>query len=104
MKIWKAVALSLALLAGPAWGAPAQCPGDCNGDGVVRIDELVRMAKGASSVCLIPERGFCQDDSCFDADLDGDEIVTVNELVQAINLVVQAVTYALNGCPMSPDA
>jgi hypothetical protein len=104
MKIWGPVALSLALFVLPAWGAPAECPGDCNEDGVVRIDELVRMAKGARLVCLIPEREFCQPDPCFDADLDGDDVVTVNELIHAINLVVQAVAHALSGCPMSNDA
>lgn len=59
------------------------CPGDCDGNGVVVVSELVSgvaAALGRASTC----KSAC--------DLNGDGSVTVNELIAA----VQA---ALNGCP-----
>lgn len=62
--------------------APA-CAGDCNGDGVVAVNELisgVNIALGSASV-----------DACMACDLNGDGAVSVNELVSAVSK-------ALNGC------
>lgn len=50
--------------------------GDCNEDGVVTVDELVRAVNvllGATSVS-----------ECIDADASGDYVVTVDELVRAV--------------------
>jgi hypothetical protein len=65
------------------------CPGDCDGDGQVAVNEAVRgvnIALGNAPV------GDCEQ---FDA--DGDGSVTVNELIAAIGAV-------LGGCPdATPD-
>lgn len=69
-------------------GAPPACTGDCDGDGAVTIDELIRgvtIALGTATLDQCP---------AFDADASGD--VTINELVQAVN-------NALAGCP-APSA
>ena len=62
---------------------PMPCAGDCDGDGVVIIGELiagVRVALGASPPS-----------ECAASDVNGDGRVTVNELVAAV-------ARALNGC------
>jgi len=59
------------------------CRGDCDGDGTVGVNEIVRavgIALGQTSV-----------DACPDADVDGNGAVSVNELVAAV-------AAALNGC------
>ncbi|MFI5365169.1 MAG: MbnH family di-heme enzyme [Candidatus Binatia bacterium] len=63
--------------------APVRCPGDCNYDGTVTIDEILKgvdIALDSTSLAL-----------CLDADPTGDGAVTVDELLAA----VQA---ALAGC------
>lgn len=60
------------------------CPGDCNGDGMVTVDEIVRIV----SIAL----GTANIDTCLAADIDGSGSVTVDE-------IVTAVSNALNGCP-----
>jgi YVTN family beta-propeller protein len=65
----------------PTTGA---CPGDCNGDGTVTINEIllsVNIVLGSASVGQCPA-----------ADLSGDGSVTVNELLAVV-------TASLNGCP-----
>jgi hypothetical protein len=67
---------------------PAACLGDCNGDGVVTVDELINgvdNALGIPSSCL----------TRYDRNHDG--MVTVDELLQAVD-------YALNGCPAGTSA
>ncbi len=66
--------------------APAQalCPGDCNGDGSVTIDELVRAVNVALGTA--PQR------ICPAVDTNGDGQVTIDELIQAVRIV-------LSGCP-----
>ena len=63
--------------------AALDCMGDCNGDGVVTIDEIVTgvdIALGATPVS-----------QCLGLDANGDGVVTVDELLQAVN-------HVLNGC------
>jgi len=63
---------------------PETCPGDCNGDATVTVDELVRgvnIALGAQPLA-----------NCPVFDRNGSGSVEINELVQAVNA-------ALNGCP-----
>jgi len=85
----RALALVLFILAGVtpaevrATGA-AFCVGDCNGDGMVTVDELIRginIALGTLSV-----------DDCPVFDSSGEGMVTVDE-------IVTAVANGLNGCP-----
>jgi hypothetical protein len=60
------------------------CSADCNGDGTVQIDELVR----AVNIAL----GSTALDVCTAADRNGNGSVTIDELLAAVNA-------ALSGCP-----
>ena len=64
--------------------AHALCPGDCNGDGVVTVVELMRSVNLAL--------GYELPRMCPPADLSGDHQVTIDE-------VLIEVTAALEGCP-----
>jgi hypothetical protein len=80
------LALGALLLAAPA---PGQCPGDCNRDRVVSIDELVRgvgIALGGPGI-----------EGCDSLDRNGDGTVSVDELVVAVG-------HALVGCPPHAQA
>ena len=73
----------MVLLSARLVGAQA-CPGDCDGDGDVSINELiigVNIALGAQPVT-----------ACAAMDSNADGTVTVNELIRAVSM-------ALNGCP-----
>lgn len=67
--------------------ASAACVGDCDSDGSVTVDEVVRMV----SIAL----GVMQSSTCAAGDRDNNGEITVDE-------IVLAVTYALNGCPDPP--
>ncbi|MFN8640956.1 MAG: hypothetical protein U0802_04585 [Candidatus Binatia bacterium] len=60
------------------------CAGDCDGDGLVTIAELVRAVSVALGEAAAPP--------CAGADLDADGRIVVNELVAAVNA-------AIAGCP-----
>jgi hypothetical protein len=60
------------------------CAGDCDGNGMVTVDEIVRIV----SIAL----GTAGIDTCRNADIDHSNSVTVDE-------IVTAVSNALNGCP-----
>ena len=63
--------------------SPTPCPGDCNADGTVTVDEVmtgVNIALGT-----VPLR------ACMTFDLNGNDVVTVNEIVKAVKA-------ALSGC------
>lgn len=80
-----AVLLLVLAAAGPA--RAQACAGDCDGDGAVRIEELiagVRIALGERAVAACP---------AFDG--NGDGAVGIDELVRAV-------TSALDGCPATP--
>lgn len=62
----------------------AQCTGDCNGDGMVGINELILAVNIASGTRNVAD--------CPNADANGNGMVAINELVSAVN-------HALNGCP-----
>jgi hypothetical protein len=66
--------------------ASVRCPGDLNGDRLVRIDELVAIAGAAV--------GVGSETALLLADLDGNKRVTIDE-------VVAAVRTAQRGCPSS---
>lgn len=84
--------LALLLAAWPATVAglsETDCVGDCDGDGMVSVDELVLgidIALGESTV-----------DQCVSLDPNQDDAVAVDDLVQAVN-------NALNGCPTPPSS
>lgn len=78
---------ALLLIGDPAaagGGAPAACGGDCDGNGRVTVDELVRAVNAAL--------GNVPAESCPGLDLNGDGQVAINELIAAVN-------NALAGCP-----
>jgi len=66
-------------------GACPACPGDCDGDGTVTVDELVTAVNIA-----LGARGL---DACPPADASRDGSVSIDDLVRAVNA-------ALNGCGM----
>ncbi|HSP99120.1 MAG TPA: hypothetical protein VL049_18000 [Candidatus Dormibacteraeota bacterium] len=81
----RSASLAIAALLLAAVGSPAhaQCGGDCNGDGMVAINELitgVNIALGSSQVT-----------ACQSFDANGNGMVAINELIAAVN-------NALAGC------
>jgi hypothetical protein len=74
----------------PVRPAPAQrCPGDCNRNGAITIDELIILVNLALAT---------SDTSCPDADRNRDSEITIDEILQAVNA-------ALGGCgEMTPIA
>jgi len=81
--------LSFTLALITATGARAQaCIGDCDGDGTVTVDEVVR----GINITLGEATESCP---AFDADTDG--VVTIDELVAGVNNV-------LTGCPQDSEA
>jgi CSLREA domain-containing protein len=63
---------------------PIGCPGDCNGDGVVTINELILII----NIAL----GNLPLSACLAADLNGDGVLTIGEAIAAVQS-------ALDGCP-----
>ncbi|MEO8604665.1 MAG: cytochrome P460 family protein [bacterium] len=87
MRVLSLVSVLFAAVVLTALPAAASCPGDCTGDGVVGVSELIRgvnIALGNAPVSDCP---------AFDVNVDGS--VAVNELIAAVNA-------ALNGCPIEP--
>jgi hypothetical protein len=65
------------------------CPGDCNGDGEVTVDEIVLL----TSVSV----GTASAEACQAGNLNGDDAITIDEIIAAVDK-------ALNGCPATPTA
>ncbi len=63
------------------------CTGDCNGDGIVTVDEIITMVNIALGNAPITE--------CEAGDANGDGQITVDEILTAVNA-------ALNGCALTP--
>jgi hypothetical protein len=61
---------------------PGVCHGDCDGDGTVAINELIRMVSIALGDTPLSE--------CPAADADADGLVAINELIAAVNGALQA--------------
>ena len=78
---WLAVVAAPVL--GPAAARAAECPGDLNRDGRVRIEEIVSVVHVALDGC--PASGTCP------GDLDGDHQIGIDELIRIVGA-------ALNGC------
>mgnify|MGYP002262591852 CR=1 FL=1 len=68
----------------PRHARAALCVGDCNGDGMVAVYELVKGVNITLGILPLSE--------CGAMDSNGDVTVTVDELVTAV-------TRALDGCP-----
>jgi hypothetical protein len=66
---------------------PMDCPGDCNRDGVVTIDEVLLATRSAFDY-----RNASAMKQCLPADVNLDYVVTIDELVLAVRT-------ALGGCP-----
>ncbi|HSQ00263.1 MAG TPA: hypothetical protein VL049_23840, partial [Candidatus Dormibacteraeota bacterium] len=87
-RILPLVLFATVFVARPA-AAGVSCPGDCNGDQIVKVDELVRgvnIALGQQAV-----------DSCPAFDRNGDGQVTIAELLAAVSA-------AIGSCPEAPTA
>jgi hypothetical protein len=67
----------------------ADCSGDCNGDGVVTIDELLTAVDLA--LRPYPDSGCSETVFCPSLDVDLDCQITVAEIIAAVN-------QALEGC------
>ena len=80
------VLIGLALAVATAPRAQAACAGDCGGDGMVTVSELIT----GVNIAL----GSAQAGQCTSFDGNGDGQVVVNELVSAV-------ANALNGCPFT---
>lgn len=65
------------------WECTWTCPGDCNGNRRVGVEELTR----AVNIFLGAQRLT----ACRNADANRDELLTINELIRAV-------TRALDGC------
>ena len=65
-------------------GGGVGCVGDCNGDGEVTIDELLKLVNIALGNSALAD--------CPAGDADGSGDITINEIIAAVN-------NALNGCP-----
>ena len=94
--VWLA-ALGLVGLIGVSTPAHAQtptptaapCAGDCDGNGMVVINELIK--------CVNIDLGSAALSTCMACDVDGNGTVGINELVKAVNA-------ALNGCTPTTGA
>lgn len=74
----------------PAWAEDAAtCSGDCNGDGMVTVNELL-LAVNIATMESVPV------ELCPSADMDGDGSVTIDEIVVEVG-------HALNGCGVDPQ-
>jgi len=81
---WAAVAAAAILVPGPGRAA---CPGDCDGNGTVTIDELVTLVDIA-----LDGTGT---ERCPAGDINGNGAITIDELIAAVSA-------ALVGCPPTP--
>jgi hypothetical protein len=86
-RVVRSLALALGCIVGPASLASAQCVGDCNGNGVVSISELIT----AVNIAL----GNRALDDCRNADGNGNGAIGINELIQAVK-------NATSGCEPTP--
>ena len=89
--VWQSIGVTVAAQDGSGSGIFAQryttraaCPGDCNSDGMVTIDELIR-GVGIILQGLPPTE-------CPALDLNASDSVEINELIAGVNA-------ALSGCP-----
>jgi len=105
MKPMRQLAFAWLLVVATPGALPAQtpgCVGDCDADGVVRIDELIRLVSAVQGLpCVIPPH--CPPpDPCLGLDADADGLLSINEMTLAINRLVEAVGNGLTGCPAHP--
>jgi hypothetical protein len=84
----RAVALLGWLCAPPCAAAAAPCPGDCDGDDVVTVDEVL--------VCVGISLGRASLQDCPEIDVNGDGAATIDEVLMSVGAV-------LNGCPPAPS-
>lgn len=76
-----------------------ECMGDCDGNGVVRVNELIRLVNAAQSVACLTAPHCPPPDPCLALDRNDDGVIAVNELTSAIHHIVEAVGNSMSGCP-----
>jgi hypothetical protein len=99
--IMRSPALTLLVVTVVSWPVLAQspnCAGDCDQDGIVRIDELIRLVKAVQSIPCPIAPNCPPPDPCLGLDIDDDGVISIGELTFAINRIVEAVGNALRGC------
>lgn len=89
MRLLTASVVSAAVALAAAAATAQTCPGDCGGDGAVAVDELVKGVNIALGTRPLA--------SCTAMDDDGDDRVSIAELVRAV-------TASLRGCAALPTA
>lgn len=70
---------------------PGPCSGDCNADGEVTIDELLRSVNIALELAGL--------DSCPSVDLDDSTAVEINELIVAVNQALLGCDFSITSVP-----
>jgi len=81
LRVWAYAACVWAIVSLAPAAAQLPCVGDCDGDGMVSISELIRgvnISLGSADLSTCPE---------FDS--SGDGMVAINELIQAVNAALQ---------------
>jgi Tol biopolymer transport system component len=79
--------------------APHACVGDCNGDGEVTIDDLIRMVNIALDL-----QPLCPSDAsagCLAGDADCDCAITVDEIIRGVQNSLQTVCHDFGDCTMA---
>jgi DNA-binding beta-propeller fold protein YncE len=93
-RILVVVTLFAAMLAATAASVTAQCPGDCNTDGEVTVNEIivaVNIALGAQAVA-----------ACAAFDVDGNGEVTIDDIIRGINAALTQCQATVNGVCLAP--
>jgi len=94
VKRWIVLAAAIGVATGAPVARATGVPGDCNGDGLVTVDELiigVNIALGGQPLSNCPS---------FDVDSNGE--VTVDELIVAVNVALTDVTPTPTPTPTPP--
>ncbi|MBI3786519.1 MAG: hypothetical protein HY270_24280, partial [Deltaproteobacteria bacterium] len=77
-------AMGLLLFAASPRAVSAACVGDCNGNGEITIDEIIKMVNIALGTAML--------DTCSPGDGNGDGDITVDEIISAVST-------SLSSCP-----
>src|SRR5215467_15031109 len=91
----------LALLGLVLWFVPlvasaqSTCTGDCDGSGMVAINELI--------LCVNVALGSSQLNTCEACDANGDGMVSINELIGAVNNALQSCTVGPTPTPTTSN-
>src|SRR5262249_22391836 len=80
---------------GRAWAQSGLCTGDCNGDGMVTVDEVILGVNIALSTSPVQ--------TCRQIDLNGDGVVSVDEIILSVNDAIAGCGARANRAPQASD-